>query len=265
MAFGSVSEAVKAGADYFRLEETVITSNPTFDMFDGSCVAIQIGPDSDIAGMEFTYLDPNRPTTRGTLTVEAGAPFPTRLDAQMDQKYRSPPGAVGNIIGKALINLDATILASAHLDLFFFLRDPVPSFAQLRKNDYQRLRHTFSVAGVEQRVLIRPYYGRQSFDLQLLNQDLASTVDWRVIGHRFRGIAGDNIVILLGSGTLAAGQALDFAISGRRYDAIEIFATSNNAASGEILSYAYEASDRCCGPAGSTFVLPDQPIPPGPR
>jgi hypothetical protein len=187
------SDAVLKGQTFWRLNTKLGSPGDIYESVS-SALGFALGPDSDIANVQVTYLDDLANAAQmNTLTVSTDRSFVGLVNARNDTTY--PLSVVPNRPGRILISSldiydpsyrptgfvpadDSIDFQPPILDFVQYFNDP-PSLMPQR-SDKQFLFKAWVNTGVNWLVL--PFYGRKYAYLQIENHDAVAAATWQVLG-----------------------------------------------------------------------------------
>lgn len=247
----SPSAALRSGASYYRLKQTIDDLN--WFNCDVSPVAIAIGPDSDIDMVPVTYFDPDASTAdiSKSIQVGVGSPWVSPLRARMNDVRRdgTTPGRIilndSQVSGSVVRRVDQTIFTPT-LDLILYFSMPA-TLPRVRSPYF--LNSTITTVAGSQTLFTVPYYGRKRFSMSIYNIDGTKTITaWSLIGYRFLpgGAAWTQMLHTISpasgsTNTIAAATVTSFVLTDARFDVLRCNVTPS--ASGGTVGYSVETSD----------------------
>lgn len=91
-----LSQSIRQNQELFRIREEY--RNGDRYSLDGASLALALGPDSDLSNIVVEYLDPQKGQVPQKLNIAAGAAFMGRLDARLDESFKTGPNDIGRIM-----------------------------------------------------------------------------------------------------------------------------------------------------------------------
>lgn len=181
------------GSEFFRLR-TLLSSPGDIYESDQGCLALALGPDSDLANINVNYFDDQAPTFVQQATISQQRSFVGRLSSRVDATY-APSGVPGRVMFWAAdiydpnyrpltfdsVN-DTINFQTPILDVIQYFQDP-PTLVPPRV-DKQFVYQNYNAFGGVCWIVV-PFYGRKYAYIQFTNRTPASGMTFQILGVNF--------------------------------------------------------------------------------
>ena len=259
------SKAVLDSQEVYRINQPLRTAGDVFEL-DGSCRALVIGPQSDIANYNVDYYDTQASNRISRLGLSAGAPRIGRLDAYGELHF---PALVGSPSAPIIVtpgdlyidsytprgfneNTELIYFEPPYVDLVAMFDAPGSLATAVRANKIYRYGSIFTYGLFTDVWYLVPVYGRRLVTVAMRNSDPVITIDYSI--ELVRMVIGQGSGVDFGlcplkqvaSGTLGVASDLSQVITASTngmWDVLQVKLTPSAALARNIASLTIETSD----------------------
>jgi hypothetical protein len=180
--------------NYARLQTPLQSPGDIYES-EVSFKAVALGPQSDLARVRVTYLDPIAPSSVASLVVTPQYPFPADVFARLDQSYPLSATKARVLISSddvydpnfrpsTFVAGDAIQFVAPVLDMMLYYSPPSGQLPQAR-GDKSYFFQYYPVPGGKVFWLVVPFYGRKYANAIYLNREAATPIMYGILGVNF--------------------------------------------------------------------------------